>query len=114
MRETRRVKIEAHPVLLCPRGIRQDGGYAQLDRLYFGRLVDEKRTKEDPRRNPRQRKIGRTELLADYRCEGTVTAQRRLDQERTGHEPPATPSPSPAVSPIDITGRVRRVEPGGL
>ena len=39
-----------------------------------------------------------------------------LDQERTGHEPPAapSPSPSPAVSPIDITGRVRRVEPGGL
>ena len=43
-----------------------------------------------------------------------------LDQERNGHEPPAAPSPtqsqgpSPAVSPIDITGRMRRVEPGGL
>lgn len=40
-----------------------------------------------------------------------------LEQERAGgHAPPAAPSPapSPAVSPIDIVGRVRRVEPGGL
>lgn len=39
-----------------------------------------------------------------------------LEQERAGHEPPAAPSPAPApaVSPIDLMGRVRRVEPGGL
>ena len=43
-----------------------------------------------------------------------------LDQERAGLEPPQAPapspssSPSPAVSPIDMVGRVRRVEPGGL
>ena len=42
-----------------------------------------------------------------------------LDQERAGHEPPAAPAPQmmtapPSVPAIDILGRVRRVEPGGL
>lgn len=64
-------------------GIRSDGGYAQLSRIYWDRLVDEKRTKEDPRGNPCQRKIGRTELLVEYRYESSVTAQRLLDHHST-------------------------------
>lgn len=60
-------------------GIRSDGGYAQLVRIYWDRLVDAKRTKEDPQGNPCQRRIGRTELMVEYRYEGRVTAQRALD-----------------------------------
>jgi hypothetical protein len=64
-------------------GIRSDGGYAQILRLYFDSIVDEKRTSKDPVGNPCQRKIGRTELMVDYRYEDTVTAARQLDQQAT-------------------------------
>ena len=64
-------------------GIRSDGGYAQIVRIYFDRVVDEQRTSKDTRNNPRQRKIGRTELMVEYRYEKTVTAQRVLDEVGT-------------------------------
>jgi hypothetical protein len=63
-------------------GIRDDGGYAQIVRIYWGRVVDKDRTEKDERGNPRKREIGRTELLVEYRYEKHVSAARLLDRTK--------------------------------
>jgi hypothetical protein len=63
--------------------IRTDGGYAQIQQVYWARVLDKKRTDEDHRNNPRRRKIGKTVLMVEYRYEETVTAKRILDKVDT-------------------------------